>query len=378
MPGSSSVIWELVIAASIIVIFALLDGVAYLLLQRLARGLTRRFRNRLGDRLIGAVTGPVLIFVPLQGVFLATTTLRYLDPWGEQIGTAWGVTVTVLVVLIAARVATSFFSWYGQGAARRRGRRLERQLMPPLRRLLLLGIYILGAMLILDQLGISITPMVAGLGIGGLAVALALQPVLGNFFAGTYILSDGAIHVGDYIELESGVAGYVTELGWRSTKIRTPFNNLIVIPNSRLADSIVTNYQVPSSAMWALVTGGVSYESDLAHVEQVTLEVAREVLRECPGAVEDSEPWFGFDTFGDSNIGFWIFLQATDRLGTFAVKSELVKRIHKRFGQEGIEINYPVRKLVSSSTDGAPSPTQAPELKPASATPRRRSRRPSL
>ena len=230
--------------------------------------------------------------------------------------------------------------------------------------------------IVLDALGFSISPLLAGLGIGGIAVALALQPVLSNTLASTYIVSDGAINVGDYIELESGVRGYVTELGWRTTKVRTPFNNMVIIPNSRLSDAIITNYFAPTSDMWVMVTGGVSYESDLDHVERVALEVAREVIRECPGAVKDAEPWFGFDNFGDSNIDFWFFIQAVDRLGTFAVKSDMVKRLHQRFRQEGIEINYPVRRLVFPPRNGAPSAMEAQEVVPPSATPRRRTRRP--
>ena len=155
--------------------------------------------------------------------------------------------------------------------------------------------------------------------------------------------------------MESGLSGYVAEMGWRSTKIRTVFNNLIIIPNYRLADSIITNFYAPTSDMWVRVTGGVSYDSDLSHVERVALEVVHEVILEVPGAVTGSEPRFGFDNFGDSNIDFWFFVQATDRIGTFTVKTELIKRLHHRFNEEGIEINYPVRKLVFPTEDGVGS-----------------------
>ena len=144
---------------------------------------------------------------------------------------------------------------------------------------------------------------------------------------------------------------------WRSTRLRTPFNHLVVLPNSRMADSILTNYYGPTMEIGVMVEGGVSYESDLAQVERVALEVAREVVQELPEAQEDFEPWFGFERFGDSNIDFWLWVQAMSRLGSFKVKTELIKRLHQRFIQEGIEINYPVRKLVFPAGDGArPSP----------------------
>ena len=93
----------------------------------------------------------------------------------------------------------------------------------------------------------------------------------------------------------------------------------------------------------------------LEKVKQVSMEVAREVLEECPEAIKSMEPWFGFDHFGDSNIDFWVFLQATDRIGSYIVTNALIMKLHARFATEGIEINYPVRKLVYSESQ-APKP----------------------
>jgi small-conductance mechanosensitive channel len=177
---------------------------------------------------------------------------------------------------------------------------------------------------------------------------------LANFFAGTYVLSDGGFGMGDYIELQGGPAGYVIEVGWRSTKIRTWLNNLVVIPNSVMADSIVTNYSGPEHAINIMVTSGVSYDSDLQKVEEVSLEIGRKLIEDSADAVKTTDAFFGFDSFGDSNIGFWVFLQARDRWGSFVLTNELIKRLQSRFRAEDIEINYPVRKLVYDAS--APPP----------------------
>jgi len=218
--------------------------------------------------------------------------------------------------------------------------------------------------MLLDYFGISITPAIAGLGIGGLAVALALQPTLSNFFAGAQLVLDKTIHIGDYIELDSGERGYIVEVGWRSTRVRTAFNNMMVIPNSRLIGSIITNYYGPSMEMAVMVESGVSYSSDLARVEAVALAVAQEIIEELPEAVKTREPWFSYDAFGDSNINFWVWLYATDRIASFRVKSELIKRLHARFAQEGITINYPVRLLTYDDSKGPrpPLPSDAPSF----------------
>jgi small-conductance mechanosensitive channel len=222
--------------------------------------------------------------------------------------------------------------------------KVRQSLVRLVQRVTILLVYVAGLLVLLDYLGIPISPMIAGLGLGGLAVALALQPTLSNFFAGTQIVSDRVVRVGDYIELDNGVIrGYVTDVGWRSTRIRTPFNNLVIIPNSRLADSVITNYHGPNMELAVIVNAGVSYSSDLAHVEGIALTVAREVIQDLDEAVKTFEPWFGYEEFGESNINFWVWLQAKNRIASFRVKSELIKRLHARFDQEGITINYPVR-----------------------------------
>jgi len=151
--------------------------------------------------------------------------------------------------------------------------------------------------------------------------------------------------VGDYIELSGGPAGYVTDVGWRSTKIRTIYNNLVIIPNSVLADTIFTNYQTPSTAVSVLVNCGVSYDSDLKHVQEVALAASQKVVAESIYSA-DFNPIVNFKTFGDSNIDFSIFARASDRVASFRLTSELIKEVHARFTEEGIEINYPVRKIV--------------------------------
>ncbi len=195
--------------------------------------------------------------------------------------------------------------------------------------------------------------MLAGLGIGGIAIALAVQPTLSNFFAGTYLISEGELNEGDYIELDKGPAGFVVEVGWRSTKIRNRINNLVIIPNSKMVDTIVTNTFSPTPAMNVVITCGVSYESDLEQVESVVQRISDDIVEEFEFTVTGSEPFFAFRTFGDSNIDFIVSITCTSRAGSFVVGSELIKRIHKRFREEGIEINYPVRKLIAAESNGS-------------------------
>ena len=158
-------------------------------------------------------------------------------------------------------------------------------------------------------------------------------------------MTEGVVAPGDYIELEGSVAGYVVEVGWRSTRMRTWRNNLVVIPNSKFAETIITNYQRPAPAVNVQVNLGVSYGSDLEQVERVCREVMDQVLDETPEGVKEYGSWFGYDGFGDSNINFWLFIQATNRWGAFNLQTALMKNLHRRFKEEGIVINYPMRTL---------------------------------
>src|SRR6202042_3253297 len=153
-----------------------------------------------------------------------------------------------------------------------------------------LGVVILGVLMLLNGLGISITPILTALGVGGLAVALALQDTLSNLFAGFYVAVAGQVRLGDYIKLNTGEEGYVTDIGWRCTTIRSLNSNLIIVPNAKLAQAIVTNYSLPQKQMSASLQVGVSYRSDPDQVEKMLLEVALQGATEITGMLQDPPP----------------------------------------------------------------------------------------
>ncbi|WP_106978047.1 mechanosensitive ion channel family protein [Streptomyces violaceorubidus] len=203
----------------------------------------------------------------------------------------------------------------------------------------------LGFLVILQTLGVSIAPMLTALGVGGLAVALALQDTLANLFAGIHILASKTVQPGDYIQLSSGEEGYVEDINWRQTTVRELSNNLVVIPNGQLAKSNMTNFMRPEQQLTVLVQVGVSYDSDLDHVERVTTEVIAEVMTGVSGAVPDHEPAIRFHTFGDSRIGFTVILGVGEFSDQYRIKHEFIKRLHRRYRAEGIRIPSPARTV---------------------------------
>ena len=337
--------------------FAGIAGVVNVVVAAVERHRIAADEHSLDARMVATVRGPIVLFIIVVGLLLAYQVLaestdesfRFLSENRDWAFRIWLVIVIFEVSYVASHILQALSLWYLENVAHRTSSNMDDKLIPQIRRVLPFVVYPLGILMALDVVGISITPLVAGLGIGGLAVALAIQPTLSSFLSGTYLITEGELNDGDFIELDNGPSGFVVDVGWRSTKVRDRFNNLILIPNSKMIDSTLTNYYSQSRVMTVFVTCGVSYESDLSRVEEVSLEVAAGVRDELEEAQDDYAPLIFFTNFGDSNIDFVVLLQAADRGASFAVKHELIKRLHARFGEEGIEINYPVRKLVASS-----------------------------
>lgn len=207
------------------------------------------------------------------------------------------------------------------------------------------GVWGIGLTVMLNQLGVSIAPLITALGVGGLAVALALQDTLSNLFAGIHIILSKQVKVGDYIKLEMGAEGFVTDINWRNTSIRATPNNVYVVPNSKLASTIVTNYNLPNPEMSLAVPVGVAYNSDLEKVEQVTLAVAKEVQQEVEGAIRDHEPSVRYQSFSDNSIQFSVNLKVKEFNDQYLVKHLFVKKLHIRYTAEGIVFPFPQRTL---------------------------------
>lgn len=210
-------------------------------------------------------------------------------------------------------------------------------------------ILVLGVLIVLDSLGVKIASLIAALGIGSLAVALGLQDTLANLFAGIYLTLSKHIRVRDYIKLQSGEEGYVTDIGWRATKIHMLPGNVVIVPNTKLAQSIIINYYLPDKELAVLVEVGVDYGSDLERVERISVEAAREVMQQVVGGVPAFEPMVRFHTFGGSSVNFTVVMRAREFVDQYVIKHEFIKRLHARYRSEGISFASPVRTMIVKS-----------------------------
>jgi small-conductance mechanosensitive channel len=322
--------WVLVLATAKKIVFVII------------RKLAAKTENQIDDLVLEALDFPLQLIVYASGVLVVQNFIPK-TAGGEDVLKylldGFKVVVIIAGVMFVDRFLRGLIRLYAQKVDILR---TSGNFAQGIVRIVIIG---LAALILLDTFGVSITPIIASLGIGSLAVALALQPTLENFFSGIQLVADKPIQIGQFVKLESGEEGYVEKIGWRSTWIRMTGNNMVIVPNKVLVNARLTNYDYPDKENAVLVPVGVHYSSDLEKVERATIEVAREVMKQVAGGVPSYEPLVRFHTFADSSVNFTVVMRAREYGDSHLIKHEFVKRLHKRYAQEGICIPYPIRAV---------------------------------
>lgn len=336
----------LVVVASFIV-----AKIVYFILQKFAKQLVGKTETILDDLLLAAVEGPITYGIVIAGLYVGALMSSL-----AHIPLVVGLFQILLIIwggVTANRIAGAFIHWYVVEVAPKQKISLH-DLEPLARRLVAVLSFVFCTILILSTVGVEVGPFIASLGIAGLAVALALQDTLGNFFGGVSISVDRPLRHGDYIEVSDiKLAGWVDKIGWRSTRIKTSQNNVIIIPNSKLAQAVIVNYHMPDKEMAVVVPVSVSYDSDLAKVERVTLEVADHVQKMHEGAVKGFKPVVRYASFGDSGINFNVVMRASEFVESGPMTHIFIAQLHSRYAKEGIEIPFPTRTIHFENGDSA-------------------------
>ena len=291
------------------------------------------------DVLIRALSGPLLLPILASGWLVFERILPLSKEWDRAFDILMAAAMALALVLFVDFACRGILDRLSERHAILQG---TRGLVQGLVRGVIIA---LGLLIFLDSIGISITPILASLGIGSLAVALALKDSLANLFAGIQMLVDKAIEPGHFIRLEGGTEGTVTWMGWRTTRLQTAGNSSVVVPNAKLTENLITNFSLPDPEVDARVELGVHFDSDLEQVERVTLEVAREIRQAHPEAVPTAEPRIRFNSFGDSGINLVVTVRARTYDGSMVIRHHLIKGLQARYAREGIIIPFPTRTL---------------------------------
>ena len=303
--------------------------------------------NRIAERtkwegnalIMGSFHGMAYWWFGTAGVYAALNGLSIPLRGQSLIDRATLIIYVLSVTVVLSRMLSGLVTLYGRKVG---GILMSTSIFTHLTQVL---VYMIGVLVLLQSLGISIAPILTALGVGGLAVALALQDTLSNLFAGIHMIASRKIRPGDYVKLESGQEGYVADITWRYTTIQALSNNMIIIPNAKLASAVATNFSLPEPEMSILVDVGVSYGSDLDKVESVTIDVARTVMKEIEGGIPEFDPFIRYNKFEESSINFVVILRAREFSNQHLIRHEFIKRLQKRYREEGIEIPFPIRTI---------------------------------
>ncbi len=323
-------------------------------LFRRLRRLSQRTRSTWDDVVIESIRSPFLLWCIMGGIYVTLTLYALPDRLLAISGKVLFILAVLSLVITFSNASASLIR---ASAGHITGPLPMASLTHQAIRIVL---WILGALIVLNTLGISVTPILATLGVGGLAVALALQDTLANLFAGFHVIASGQVRSGDFVRLEGGQEGTIEDIGWRITKVRMLSNNIVLIPNAKLAQAVLINYHLPDTEMSVLIEVSVHYDSDLTLVEKITCEVGAEVLRSVSGGVSTFAPFIRYHTFGDSGIHFTVILRVKEYVDQYLIKHEFVKRLHERYCREGIVIPYPMRTLTWEAVGAPPVPPAGP------------------
>lgn len=326
----------IIIAAGIIFVGIILQRLAIAYFHRLAR----KDRWRGGLVFVSSLRGVIFLVSIIVGLYmgliyspLPITQMAYIERLHKVI-------IVLIATIVLGRVLKGMLKAYTQ---REEGIKRSLSLFNTI---ISITVYCIGGLVILDALGISITPIITALGVGGLAVALALQDTLSNLFAGIHITVAHILKPGDYIMLSSGEEGTVSDITWRCTTLLTQSNNVVVIPNSKLSSTIVTNYSLPERSMDIAIPINVAYTTDLEKLEKITLEVVNSVLSEMN--IQRSEPTFRVKEFLEHAVKCGVSITVHDFMQQYPIRHNILKRLYKRYQQEGIVLastqNILVRK----------------------------------
>lgn len=318
--------------------------VAQRIVIRILRQMTKRTDTRLDDMVLRAIAPSLTLAFFVAGMWIGFqySPVAFSATTHDIIGNTAATLIIVAVAMAIARLVGGLLAI----PARREPRWRSASALGT--RVLSALIYAIALMMILRHLGQEITPLIASLGIAAIAVALALQDTLTNFLAGIWIQAGRTLQPGHLVEFEDPkIMGFVEEIGWRTTKIKTLPNNIVVIPNKTVAEATVTDYDLPEPRMGTNMTIVTGFEADPDRVIEILLDSVKWVAqnRKELGILEEPEPAARLNDITERGLAFWLGFQCQSWFHQWNGGGAIRTRILQRFQEEGIRTPYPMREI---------------------------------
>lgn len=328
------------IAFGIMVLSAMLGKVAYWIFSRVVRAFTSRTKSQLDDIIVDMVEEPAVFMIVASGIWFALQTLVLPERLTEIIGNAYQVMVALLVGWLLSRLFDALYKQYILPWSAKTENDLDDQLLPILRKGVKIIIWSMAFIIGMNNAGYDVAALIAGLGIGGLALAMAAKDTVSNIFGGFTIFTDQPFKIGDRIKV-SGFDGSVTEIGVRSTRLKTLDGRVVTIPNSTFADSAVENVSWEPSRKVVLNLGLV-YDTTPDQIEQA-MAILKSISDQHQGTEENT--WIAFTAFGDFALNICFIYYITKGADIGAVQTEVNLAILRQFNEKKLEMAFPTQTL---------------------------------
>ena len=330
-----------IIAIFILIVFFVLAQITNFLFNKVFKVLTAKTKSNIDDKIMKILNMPIFYSVVLMGVYQSFSYIGVLVRYSDDFSRIIKSLVIVIWIYAIAKLVNVVILGIGFKFAEKTKSTLDDELMPLFQKLSNIIVYFIGIMLLLKMWNIDITPLLASAGIMGFVIAFAAQDTLSHLFGGVSIYFDKPFRVGDRVQLESGEIGDVLEIGIRSTRIKTFDETVVILPNSKIANSKIINYNQPASKIKEKIKIGVAYGSDIDKVKKILLDIAENT----EGVEKDPAPSVYFTEFLDFALEFVIVTWVDSPREKFAVKTKINEEIYRRFNKEGVQIPYPTQDV---------------------------------
>lgn len=321
----------------ILLVFVIISKLIILFSEHILLRLAKKTQTPLDDQIIKKTDRPISLLLIIIGLRLSIVDLPITQPWENIVIRSIHFLIVFVSLYIVNIVFTILIDHWGEQWAKRTKSAVDEQVIKLLHRASTALFFLIGTMIVLDLWGIEIGPLLASLGIVGIAVAFAMQNTLGNVFGGISMIMDRSIKVGDVVELDGKISGKVLDVGMRSTKIQTWNNEVVIIPNGKLSEATIQNNALPDESARAVFDFSVAYGSDPEKVKKIVLQEIKKIK----DVDETQENMVRLRSMGESGLNFRVYLWMQSYNERFRAIDEANILLYKAFRKQGIAIPYP-------------------------------------
>ena len=320
----------------------LLAKAAYWLFKNVAGAVATKTKSKLDDEIIDRAEEPLVALVFIGGLYYGLMRLS-LNGWAATIDNAAYLAVAAVLTWLAIRMADVVVGFWLKPLVKKTKSQIDDQLLPIASTLLKLAIIALAIYVVLMHFNYDLTALIAGLGVGGLAVALATKDYLENIVGGMTIFTDRPFKIGDLVEV-NGTTGFIKEVGIRTTRLLTFDNTLVIIPNSQMVSSKLINVSEPNSSIAVTMTLGLVYDTSSVKIKKAKA-IIKKAITSTKGVDRDYAPLTYFTEFGDSALKLWVKYRVADYGSQLSITDEINTKIKNGFEKAKIGMAYPTQTV---------------------------------